>query len=196
MGKQRQLMVGQRTGKYYAGAYLSGNQSLYAGHMSCSVVNQAAATLIGLNGSTSYTGLAIQNPTGSGYNLSISKVCAVSPVIGAAIQSWGLATNTGTFTPGENTGAGLTIANNFIGAAVTNNVAVASAAATVVATGQVIVLPLVANQIAAGNITGVSYDVEDGIILPPGHWLGFINLGGTPTASNFIGSFFWQQLPV
>ena len=196
MGKQSQLSIAQRNGKYYLGSYISGNQSLGAGHMSCSIATQSAATLIGIGGSTSYTGLAVGNPTGSGYNLALSKVIAVSGVIGAAIQSWGIVKGFNTFTPGENSGAGLPILNNFLGAAITNSVALASAAATVVTADQSLLFPLVANQIAAGNITGAQYDDDGEHIIAPGQWVGFVSLEGTPTTSNFWGYLSWQQIPI
>ncbi len=179
-GKQRELWAGDRHGKYYLGTY-TGNSGFIA--------NQAGTTVTAL-AATTYTGLAVQNPTGSKVNLAIQSIHGISTVIAAAMQSIGFVAGTGVFTPGDT----LAPYSSMLGGGVTALKAVVSAAATVAAT-QVLVVPCASTQIAAGAY-GFHIDLNGEFIVPPGVWAGFVQLVGTPTASTFFGSISWEELPV
>ena len=180
LGKQRELWVGERHGRYYA--------SSYAG-LSGYVASQAVATLVAPT-TTAYTGLAVQNPTGSGVNLVLQRAHAVCGLIlTSVIQAIVLVDGTGVFTVGDS----LKVSNNILGGAVTAFKAVVSANVTVAAT-QVVARPLVSSQIVAGSYSAI-FDAAGEIIVAPGHWLGFACIG-TATASSFLGSLSWEEVPV
>ena len=181
-GKQRERWVTQRHGKYYAAAYgTAGNGTVGF------AANQSGVTLVALN-ATSYTGLAIQNPSTSTVNLVIQKVVGVGTVISAAMQTVALMYGHTTWTPGDS----LSPYSPILGGAVTALKATVSANATLDGNA-VLLTPLVATQIAAGSYS-VREDIDGGIIVPPGYYMGFCDPVGTPTTSSFMGAIFWEEV--
>jgi hypothetical protein len=176
--KQRGLWVSERHGKYYNGTY-SGNAGFIA--------SQAGVTLSAL-AATTYTGLAVQNPTGSGINIVIQKLHGISTVISAAMQSVGFVGGSGVFTPGDS----LTPYNCKLGASPAALKGVVTASATVAAT-QVVAIPCGNTQIAAGAYSW-HIDIDGELIIPPGEWGGYVQLVGTPTAATFFGSISWEEV--
>lgn len=179
-GKQRELWTSDKNGKYYLGTY-AGNAGFIA--------NQAATALTTL-AATTYTGLAVQNPTGSGVNLAVQSLHGVSAVIAAAMQSVGFVGGSGVFTPGDS----LAPYSSKLGGAVTALKAVVSASATVAAT-QVLVIPCANTQIAAGAYQ-FHIDVNGEYIIPPGEWGGFVQLTGAVGSVTMWSSISWQEVPV
>ena len=179
-GKQREFWTSDKNGKYYLGTY-TGNAGFIA--------NQAGTTLTAL-AATTYTGLAVQNPTGSKVNLVIQNIHGISTVISAAMQSVGFVGGSGVFTPADS----LLPYSSALGGVATALKAVVSASATVAAT-QVLAIPCASTQIAAGAY-GFHIDVNGELIVPPGEWAGFVQLVGTGTANTFFGSISWQELPL
>ena len=182
-GKQKELWNTNRHGKYYAGTY--GTSSTAVG-TSAYICNQSGVTLAAL-AATTYTGLAVQNPTGSGVNLVIQKVRFVNSVISAALQTIGLMNGHGTYTPGDS----LTPSANMLGASPTLQ-AVVTASATLANT-QVLLRPLASTQIAAGSYYG-GEDFDGEIIVPPGQYVGFCQVVGSATSSAFLGSISWEEV--
>lgn len=180
-GKQRELWTSDKNGKYYLGTY-AGTAGFIA--------NQAAVTLTAL-AATTYTGLAIQNPTGSGVNLAIQEIQGVSAVLSAAVmQSVGFVGGSGVYTPADS----LTPYSSKLGASNSKLLAVPTASATV-ATTQVLVIPCANTQIASGAYA-FHIDVNGEFIVPPGEWAGFVQLTGAGTAVTFWGAISWQEVPV
>ena len=179
-GKQREFWTSDKNGKYYLGTY-AGNSGFIA--------NQAASALTTL-AATTYTGLAVQNPTGSGVNLAVQSLHGVSAVISAAMQSVGFVGGSGVFTPGDS----LTPYSSKLGGVATALKAVVSASATVAAT-QVLVIPCANTQIAAGAYAW-HIDVNGEYIIPPGEWGGYVQLTGTVGSVTMWSSISWQEVPV
>lgn len=180
VGKQSELWMSQRHGKYYAPSYAG------AGAF---IGNTAGVTLVAA-GATAYTGLAVQNPTGSGVNLSIQRIFGVGTVVSAAMQTVAIAQGHTTFTPGD----ALTPLNSILGGATTGFKAKVTAQATLDSTYAVI-LALGATQIAAGSYT-IHEDMDGAIIVPPGQYIAIVDPVGTATASSFMGAIFWEEVPV
>ncbi len=175
---QKAQWTSDRHGKYY--------QSSYGGNVGF-IANQAGTTVTAL-AATTYTGLAVQNPTGSGVNLVIQNIHGISTVIAAAMQSIGFVGGSGVFTPADS----LAPYSSKLGGVATALKAVVSASATVAAT-QVLAIPCASTQIAAGAY-GFHIDVNGELIVPPGEWAGFVQLVGTPTASTFFGYISWEEV--
>lgn len=180
IGKQSEVWMSARHGKYYAPSYAD------AGAF---IANQSGVTLVALS-ATTYTGLAIQNPTGSGVNLAIQKFYGVGTVIAAAMQTVALMSGHTTFTPGDSLAPYSTI----LGSAVTGLKAKVTASATLDGSA-ILVAPLGATQIAAGSYS-IREDIDGALIVPPGYYLGVCDPVGTPTASSFMGAFFWEEVPL
>jgi hypothetical protein len=151
--------------------------------------NQAATTTtVGL--ATTYTGLVISNPAGSGVNLEILQVgvgLAAAPAAPSTIgllAGWLAAGITAHTTP-------LTPFNEKFDLAA--GLAKADAAATLVGTPTLV-------EVLMGGFTAATLpsvgpaliDVAGGIIVPPGGYCGIY----TSTVASIFGSFTWEEVPL
>jgi hypothetical protein len=176
-GRQGDLIVSELHGRYY-------EQTLNGNMFSCA--NQAAVTTsTSLN--TTFTGLAIANPTGSGVNLVMSKfTCAEFAVGAAAVISVAV---------GAGAAAGsLTIRNRMWAGAASK--ATASAGATIAA--PILVMPCGQTGSVAttgyGLSQGIVVDFEGSLIIPPGYFI--CSDTSIATTSSLIFGFSWEEVPV
>lgn len=176
-GNQGELMVSELHGRYYEQA-LRGN--MYR------VANQAAVTTTaGL--ATTFTGLAISNPTGSGVNAVINLFTVSQFAVGAA-GAIGIMTGAGA-------AAGSLVPKNAIVSGTTGKVT-ASAGATIATP----VLDIVIGQVGSlattgyGLTPGLVVDLGGSIIIPPGFFAASFTSIVTTTALQF--GFQWEEVPV
>lgn len=176
-GKQGDQICSELHGRYY--------EQTYRGNM-FSVANQAAVTTsTTLN--TTFTGLSVANPVGSGFNLVITKfTCAQFAVGAAAVVSIAV---------GAGAAAGsLVIRNRKYGGAA--SIAVASAGATIAA--PILIAPV--GQVGSVATTGyglsnaISIDLEGSLIIPPGYFV--CSDTSIATTSALIFSFTWEEVPI
>ncbi len=176
-GKQGDAIVSELHGRYY--------ESTYRGNV-FSVANQAAVTTsTTLN--TTFTGLAVANPVGSGFNLVVSKFTCQQFAVGAAVVV--------SIAVGAGAAAGsLTIRNRKYGGSA--SVATASAGATIAAP----ILMVPAGSVGSVATTGyglqpgISIDLEGSLIIPPGYFMCSDTSIATTTA--LIFSFMWEEVPI
>jgi hypothetical protein len=176
-GKQGDQIVSELHGRYYEQTY---RENCF------SVCNQAAVTTTATL-QTTFTGLAVANPAGSGYNLVINKFTCAQFAAGAAAVV------------GVSIGAGaaagsLVIRNRKYGGRA--SVATASASATIAAP----ILIATAGSIGSVATTGyglsaaVNIDFEGSLIIQPGHFIASDTSIATTTA--LIFSFAWEEVPI
>lgn len=142
--------------------------------------------------STSYTGLVLQNPVGSQFNIVLTKVGYAFTVAPTAAVVVGLMTgvNTTTFT------TNLVVPRNRYVGGITS-IAVASTNTTIATP----VLETVLGTVLTGAITTQSQqaptvvDMEGSLILTPGAFVAFYTSTASG-ASGFLGSFQWVEVPL
>jgi hypothetical protein len=176
-GRQGEQMVSELHGRYYEQTF---RENMF------SVCNQAAVTTsTTLN--TTFTGLAVANPAGSGYNLVINKFTCAQFAVGAAAVV------------GISVGAGaaagsLTIRNRKFGGR--SSIATASAGATIAAP----ILMVTAGEVGSlattgyGLQPGLVLDLEGSLIIQPGFFVASDTSIATTTA--LIFSFCWEEVPI
>lgn len=178
LGPQNSLWSDSRHARDYTAAF---NQVLFFG------ANATGATLS--NGlATTYTGLCLSNPAGSGKNLAVIavgisiNVATASSLAVGLISGWssaGVVTHTTPVTG---------IANGFIGSTAAS-IAKLDAACTIVGTPLWTRLLLEASTgVAAGN-----FDLNGQLVIPPG---GYVAIGASAagSASGLLGSFLWEEV--
>lgn len=176
-GKTGELIASNLHGFYY--------EQTYRGRL-YSCANQAAVTTTSTL-ATTFTGLAIANPTGSGYNLVVQRFSAAQFAAGAAAVI------------GVSVGAGaaagsLTIRNRKFGGAA--SIATASAGATIAAP----ILMAVAGGVGSAATTAiqmnqaVSIDFDGSLIIPPGYFMASDTSIATTTA--LIFEFVWEEVQI
>jgi len=176
-GRQGDQIVSQLHGRYYEQTV---NENMF------SVCNQAAVTTsTSLN--TTFTGLAVANPAGSGFNLVVQKFTCSQFAVGAA-ASVGISVGAGA------AAGALTIRNRKFGGR--SSVATASAGATIAAP----ILILTAGSVgsvattAYGLTPAVVVDLEGSLIIQPGFFVASDTSIATTTA--LIFSFCWEEVPI
>lgn len=137
---------------------------------------------------TTWTGLAVSNPTGSGVNLVLTKFSATQFAVGAA-ATIGLLGAVGV------AAGSLAPQSRLIGIG-TASKAVASAGATI-ATPLLITTFGSLGSVATtgyGLEPGIFVDLEGSIVIPPGSFVGTYTSIVTTTALNF--GFVWEEVPI
>lgn len=181
-GKQGELMVSELHGRFYEQNY-RGN--VFSVHTQGTAVTTTAAL------ATTWTGLAVGNPVGSGVNLVLLAFSATQFAVGAA-ASIGILGGAAGATPIT---ASLTPQSRFIGGGATSK-ALATA-------GQTIATPLLIDTYGSvGSVATTGYGLENGlyvelagsIIVPPGSFIGTYTSIVTTTALSF--GFVWEEVPV
>lgn len=181
-GKGGDGLVSQLNGRYY--------EQSYRGNMFYAV--NTAAQALSLTGTTTYTGLAVANPTGSGKNLVINEIIWGTTIaetgVGAVIVGTSAAV---TLTTGNSSGPNGT--STIIGGG-TASIAKVGASATLGA-NPTFLRPLIgiAWVTATAQPTVQMKDEVGGVIIvPPGQQ---IELVAVTTAITGIGYFSWTELP-
>jgi hypothetical protein len=178
-GKQGDTIVSELHGRYY--------EQTYRGNV-FSVATQGTGVTTTAALATTYTGLAVGNPTGSGVNLVLNKFTCAQFAVGAA-ATIGIMGGVGTIT------ASLTAQSRVIGGGQTSK-------ATATA-GQTISTPvLIATFGEVGSLATTGYglqaglvvDLEGSIIVPPGSFIAAYTAIVTTSALQF--SFAWEEVLV
>jgi hypothetical protein len=172
----------------------------YRGNMFAGASQTAATTSAGL--ATTYTGLCLSNPAGSGINVAIRNVAGQFIVAPASVTGFNLITgwaaggvtvHTTPVTPfSQFIGGAGTLANNGF---TTNPVPAAKVDAACTLVGTPVYTRPLAVPVTATNLISFFVDLLEGIILPPG---GYAAIGTTIAgpAAGFLGSFEWSEYPV
>jgi hypothetical protein len=184
-GQLADVIVSELHGRYYETSYRrnSFNASTQA----------AVTTTAGL--ATTYTGLALTNPTTSTVNLALNKVgWAFLGTTVPATTVIGLAFNTSTTAVTQTTA--ITGRNNFLGGAAPQGLAASSVTfptAPILShiLGQITYVATPANMLA-GSIT--LQDLEGSIVMPPGSYISLYTSQILTTA--LFASFQWEEIPV
>ena len=182
-GQLGEMVVQELHGRYYETAY---RRNMFSAATQGGVTTSAGLT-------TGVTGLILTNPTTSTVNCVINKVGFAVNAAPAAVMVIGLAFNTSTTAVTQTTA--LTGRNMFLGAAAPQGLTATSV--TVPTAG---VLTHVLGVIDIGATTTVvhqqtMYDIEGGIILPPGSYV-HIYTSTASAATSFFGSLTWEEVPV
>ena len=178
-GNMGDMVVSELHGRYYESAYR--RASFNAASQAAQAVSVALAT--------TYTGLCLYNPPGSGFNLVPNKVKYALSVAPAGIASIGLIT--GFVTTGGVTAqtTPLTVKSSFIGGGA--GVGIALAAATIITPTW---LAHLVDGFTAAALPSPSpvVDLEGAFVIPPG---GFIAVGAL-TAVTGLGFISWEEVPI
>lgn len=172
----------QRHGERYAAAY--------AGTLGFAA-NQAGATLsVGL--ATTYVGLCLSNPAGSGVNLAVQRVKGLCNVAVTAVTAFGLIAG---FAAGGVTAhtTPATVQSSIIGGAATGLKGLVDTACTLV--GTPFWADWIAEGLAATTVLQFDQNYQGALLVPPG---GYVAIGSSlagPT-SGFFGSILWEENPV
>jgi hypothetical protein len=178
-GKQGDLSVSELHGRYYEQTY---RQNMF------SVCTQGTGVTTTAALATTWTGLAIGNPAGSGVNLVLNKFTCAQFAVGAA-ATIGIMGGAGSIT------ASLTPQSRFIGGG-----AVSKAVATA---GQTISTPLlIATFGSVGSLAttgygleaGIVVDLEGSVIIPPGSFVASYTAIVTTSALQF--SYAWEEVQI
>jgi hypothetical protein len=177
-GKQGDISVSELHGRYYEQTYRQNQFSIQG-----TAVTTTAGT------AATFTGLAVGNPAGSGFNLAINKITITQAAALTASTNIGVMYGPGAIT------ASLTVnANRFVGgrASVTNATA-----------GQTITAPTLW-QLLAGSGSGamtvpgifpsVTVDLEGSLIIPPGDFIASYTSAVSTAALLFF--FAWEEVPI
>ncbi len=180
-GNLAELITQELHGRYYEQVYRK--NMFWAANQAAQAISVALAT--------TYTGLCLSNPAGSGVNLVLNKVGIALSVAPAAIAPIGLITgylSTGLVTHT----AALVPASALIGSG-QNPVAKADSQATLVGTPAWTKMLMGGFTAAALPSAGPSLiDLEGAIILPPGAYAAI----GALTAVTGLFSILWEEVPV
>lgn len=178
-GRQGDLIISELHGRYF-------EQTFRSNMFSVCTQGTAVTTTAGL--ATTFTGLAIGNPAGSGVNMVLNKFTAQQFAVGAA-ATIGIMGGAGTIT------ASLTPQSRIIGGG-----AISKMTATA---GQTISTPLlIATFGSIGSVAttgygielGVAVDLEGSVIIPPGSFIASYTAIVTTSALQF--SFCWEEVPI
>lgn len=175
-GGQNQLIVDELHGDSY--------ETCYRGNL-YSLANQAAVTTTaGL--ATTFTGLAIANPAGSGINLVLRRF-SVGQVAVAVASSIGLMAGAGA------AAGSLTPQNRFISGPPSK--ATGSAGATIATPILIETYGSVGSLATTGYglQTGISVELKGSIIVPPGQFLASYTTAACTSA--FVFTFVWEEVP-
>ena len=189
------INVAKKTDGYYAPIPLGVNNTLVVNALNGRKYNQAAAgsLFFGANQSfvtlsaalaTTYVGLCLTNPAGSGKDLILRQVSAAIIIAPANFLAFGLMFGTGTVT---HTTPVTPRAARIGGAA---GVGLLDAAATIPTP---VWARWLANNLATGGSPQFNGDMEGSILIPPGS---FVAIGGNAAgpASGFAGSLEWEEV--
>ena len=175
-GNSNQLIVDELHGQFYEAAYRG---TLF------SVANQAAVTTTaGL--ATTFTGLAVANPSGSGYNLVVRRF-SVGQVAVAVASSVGIMVGTGA-------AAGSLVPQNCL---INGRSSVANGSNSATLGGTPVIYQTYGSvgslaTTGYGLQPGISVDLAGSLIIPPGCFMA--NYTTAACTSAFVFSFVWEEV--
>lgn len=178
-GNQGDQIVSELHGRYYEATY---RNAMF------SVCTQGTGVTTTAALATTWTGLAVGNPSGSGVNLVLTKFGCAQFAVGAA-ATIGIMGGAGSIT------ASLTPQSRIIGSA-----GLSKATATA---GQTISTPVLINSFGEcgslattgyGLQAGIFVDLEGSVIIPPGSFVASYTAIVTTSALQF--AFVWEEVPV
>lgn len=178
-GRQGEQLASELHGRYY-------EQTFRNNVFSVNTQGTAITTTAAL--ATTWTGLGIANPAGSGVNLVLLSFSATQFAVGAA-ATIGLMGGAGTLA------ASLTPQNRIIGGGNTSK-ATASAGATISTPLLIVTFGSVGSVATTGYglEPGIFVDIGGAIIIPPGSFVTNYTSIVTTSALNF--GFCWEEVPV
>ena len=179
LGNLNDTIVSELHGRYYESAYRGASFS------GANIAAQAVSVAL----TTTYTGLCLYNPPGSGVNLVPNKVKYALSVAPAGIATIGLISGFSTTGGVTTQTTALLSRSNLIGGAAGKGIVLS--AATIVTPVWLMQLYDGFTAAALPNPT-VPVDLEGEFIIPPG---GFIAVGAL-TAVTGLGSINWEEVPV
>lgn len=182
-GKGGEQMMSQLQPRYYEQTY-RGNR--FGGSITGQVTTVGAAT--------TYTGLCLSNPIGSGVNLVIDKVGAAFLVAFTAAATIGVMTGVNAATNVTHTTPAV-VRNKKIGGAVGLGLLDSAATLPTAPVLDVVLAAGLTGAITTGQeISGELVDLEGSIILPPGAYAAIYTSTASGTAS-MSASFSWTEVP-
>lgn len=179
--KQDALVITQLHGRKYLAAY---NGELFHGANPSGVTTSAGLA-------TTYVGLCLSNPAGSLVNLAVRLVTAQFIVAPATVTGIGLIKGYAAGGVTVHT-TPLVPASSLIGTGPAPS-GLLDSACTIVGTPAW--LRYLAETPTATTLPFASFDMEGGIILPPGAYLAIGTTIAGP-ASGFVGSMEWEEFPI
>jgi len=180
-GKQGDAIVSELHGRYY--------EQTYRKNVFFAASQAVATTTVGL--ATTYTGLCLSNPIGSGVTLALNKASIGQSVIETAVDAFGLAVGYSGATNVVHTAA-LTPQSALIGSGVSPYGKVDSSATLPVAPTYHSFLQSTSS--ATTDVTSGMFDYEGSLILLPGAFV----IWASPAASvaGMWFSFQWEENPL
>lgn len=177
-GKQGDQIISELHGRYYEQTYRGNGYSVCT--QGTSVTTTAALA-------TTFTGLAVGNPAGSGFNLVLNKFSAAQFAVGVA-GTIGIMGAAGAIA------ASLTPQNRMLGGKA--SVATASAGATISTPLLITTFGSVGSVATTGYglESGIFVDLEGSIIVPPGFFVA--SYTSTAQTSAFQFSFAWEEVRI
>lgn len=170
-------------GRYY--------EQSYRGNTFFAASQAVATTTVGL--ATTYTGLCISNPVGSGINMGILQASLMQSVIQATqIEAYAIATGFNAATNVTHT-TPLVTHPCLVGSG-KNSSGLADTSATL-PTAPFYTLFLTNTATATQNALGVTVDLNSSIVLSPGGYALFVTPGQASVAGLWFG-FVWEEVPL
>jgi hypothetical protein len=184
IGNQNDLIVSELHGRYYEQTY---RKNKFGG----SIVGQV--TTVGA--ATTYTGLCLSNPIGSGVNLILDKV-GISFLVGfTASATVGVMTGINTSTNVTHTAAAV-VRNKFIGAAAGFGLLDSSATLPTAPVLDIVFLAGLTGAITTSTSAADGlFELEGSIILPPGAYAAIYTSTASGAAS-MSASFSWEEAAI
>ena len=188
LGNMGDSIVSELHGRYYEAAY---RRTMFSAALQAATVTSAGLIASG----SPYTGLSLVNPANNTNNLVLNKVGVAFPVAPAAVIVLGLRTGFGitasaslTAVAGKNTYVG-----GVTPTALVYNVSTLTYSGTatidrflgIVGTGA----------ISVAGTTSSFFDMEGGLIVPPGAFVDIYTSTAANTAG-FLASFVWEEVPL
>jgi hypothetical protein len=183
-GQLGEAVVQELHGRYYETAY---RRNMFF----AAVQGTGITTSVGLT--TTYTGIALTNPTNSTVNCVINKVGYGFNAAPAAVMVVSLAYNTSTTAVTQTTA--ITPRNCFLGGAAPQGLVASSATFPTAPINSHILGVIGTNAITAINESTDVVDLEGSIVMPPGSYVCLVTTTAS-AATSFWGSFQWEEVPV
>jgi len=198
LDNQGGFLSSQQAPDYYAATYGPNAPGSGKAGQSFSVANPSAVTSSAAL-ATTYLGLCLSNPAGSGVNLVPKRVNILNIVAAAGETALGLITGwsaAGVVT--HTTPLNANIVANYVGAATASGSATITASKANVDSACTIVgtprwAAWLATDPVATQLPTANYDCRGAIIIPPGGYLALGNLLASG-ASGFLGSIEWDEV--
>jgi len=187
---QRPGRVDAQSALFVADRHSEGYESTYLGK-SGFISNPTAVTLSAAL-ATTYVGLCLSNPAGSGVNLELLEVAGALSVAPAALTQLGLITGYSAAGIVTHTTA-LTPQNALVGSSAAGLQGLVDSACTLV--GTPVWSDVLAETPAATSVVQFYRDIKGRLLIPPG---GYVAIGAdiAGPASGFRGSMMWSESPL